>query len=368
MAAAEHCVRLMGARPGSSSRRDLSGSSQRVAMSRPASGSVIFEQAQVSAMQRSRLLTAAVSAVGEFGWEGASVARIIDRAGVSRRTFYELFENRDECLLALLKSAVEQIVAELNAAGLGGLCWRERVRGGLWVILCFFDREPTLARVCLVESRRSSGISLEYRQGVIDRLVAIVEEGRGEESRVKEAGVVTAQGVVGGLLEVLYSRSLRTPGKPLGNLIGELTGMMVLPYLGAAAAQREQRRTAPSVGLAKKVQGNGMSLEAGELLATLPMRLTYRTAKVLRVLEERPGQCNREVADLVGISDQGQISKLLSRLARLGLLTNAGVIGERNKWELTPMGSIITRSIKSYAQYSEHETGHAIKGDPQHAY
>ena len=80
------------------------------------------------------------------------------------------------------------------------------------------------------------------------------------------------------------------------------------------------------------------------------MRLTYRTARVLQTLAEHPGQSNRQIGDLVGISDQGQVSKLLSRLARLGLLVNGEPSkGERNKWVLTPMGSQVTRSIQSYS-------------------
>lgn len=335
------------------------------AVSRRASESVVYSQVQVSAMQRSRLLAAAVGAVGEFGWECASVARITDRAGVSRRTFYELFENRDECLLALLESAVAQITSELDCSGLEELSWRERVRAGLWTILCFFDREPALARVCLVESRRGVGVALEYRQRTVDRLVEIVDEGRGEQSRSGGAGALAAQGVVGGVLEVLYSRLVKTPESSLRDLLGELTGMVVLPYFGVAAAQREQHRPVPSVESEGRAVTESISLEANDLLAALPMRLTYRTANVLQTLEQRPGQSNRQIADVVGIADQGQISKLLSRLARLGLLVNTNAAGERNRWELTPTGSRVTRSIKSYAQQ---EAVQVIKGDVQHAY
>jgi AcrR family transcriptional regulator len=325
-------------------------------------------QVQVSAMQRSRLLAAAVGVVGEFGWEGASVARITDRAGVSRRTFYELFENRDECLLALLESAVSQITAEIAAENLTDLSWRERVRGGLWAVLCFFDREPALARVCLVESRRGCGVALAYRQQMVDRLVRIVDEGRVESSLAGDAAALTSHGVVGGVCEVLYSRLLSAPREPLRDLLGQLMAMIVLPYLGAGASKQEQRLPLPASELSAQANGQATSLDASDLLASLPMRLTYRTARVLQALEEHPAQSNRQVAGLVGIADQGQISKLLSRLARLGLLVNAGVTGERNRWELTPAGSQITRSIKSYAQRAQHESNHVIKGEVEHAY
>lgn len=320
---------------------------------------------QVSAMQRSRLLAAAVGTVGQFGWEGATVARITERAGVSRRTFYELFENRDECLLALLESVVTQVAGEIAAADLSGLSWRERVRGGLWAILCFFDREPALARACLIESRRSGGVALAYREQTIDELVEVVDEGRAESARAGEVATLTAQAVVGGVCEVLGSRLSREPEAPLRDLLGQLMGTIVMPYLGSAASRQEQRRPLPALELAERPEGQVTAIDAADLLAALPMRLTYRTARVLEALEEQPGQSNRQVADRVGIADQGQVSKLLSRLARLGLLSNAGVVGERNRWELTPAGNRITRSIKSYARQG---AGHVIEGGAQHAF
>lgn len=326
-----------------------------------------FGQVQIAAMQRARLLAAAVGAVCELGWEGASVARITDRAGVSRRTFYELFENRDECLVALLEGIVAQITAEIESQHLVGLAWRERVRDGLWTVLCFFDREPALARVCLVESRRAGGVTLEYRQRIIDDLVEIVDEGRGKSARSGDAGALAAQGVVGGICEVLYSRLVKGSEGPLRDLLGELMGMIVLPYLGVAASQREQHRPAPTVESSDpQVKGEeDAPVGASDLLASLPMRLTFRTANVLQALQRHPGQSNRQVAKLVGISDQGQMSKLLSRLARLGLLINTSAMGERNRWELTPTGSRVTRSIKSYAQQG---TDHAVGGEVEHAF
>ena len=87
---------------------------------------------QVSEMQRSRLLGAAVTAVNEEGYANATVAHITERARVSRRTFYDLFENREECLGALIEDVVATIEGEIVRTDLDGLSWRERVRAGLW--------------------------------------------------------------------------------------------------------------------------------------------------------------------------------------------------------------------------------------------
>ena len=127
-----------------------------------------FGHAQVNGMQRSRLLTAAVSAVGEYGWEGASIERITQRAGVSRRTFYDLFRTARSACSQSWRAWSHGSRRDHRAAELAGFSWSERVRGGLWVILCFFDREPGLARVCIVESRRGDRDRASYRQRIIE--------------------------------------------------------------------------------------------------------------------------------------------------------------------------------------------------------
>jgi DNA-binding MarR family transcriptional regulator len=83
-------------------------------------------------------------------------------------------------------------------------------------------------------------------------------------------------------------------------------------------------------------------------LREVPMRLTYRTARVLECIGEQSGISNRMVADRAGVSDQGQISKLLARLERLGLAAN-GVVGhakgEPNAWSLTPLGQKVIQRL-----------------------
>src|ERR1700689_1783272 len=133
------------ARPGGSAATGLGGSDDGGA-----------PRAQIGEIQRARLLSAAVGAIDELGYPSTTVAHITARAGVSRRTFYDLFENCEECLLMVLEDILGEIAGELADAGLGGLPWRERVRSGLWRILCFFDREPALARICVVQSARGS--------------------------------------------------------------------------------------------------------------------------------------------------------------------------------------------------------------------
>ena len=317
---------------------------------------------QVSEIQRSRLLAAALWAFDELGYDGASVTRITARARVSRRTFYELFENREECLIAVFDNAIERITAEILAADLQGLSWRERVRGGLWAILSFFDREPALARVCVIQVQRAGGVVFERRQEIVDRLCTLVDEGRQENARAATLGALTSQAVVGGVFSILHGhiadrgQSGRQQGSMSG-LLGDLMATIVLPYSGAQAATREQERSTPAVvPVPAATAADRTSLVATtasfDRLAQIPMRLTYRTARVLQDIGEHPGSSNREVAERVEIHDQGQVSKLLARLQRLGLLANAAqdasVKGEANDWRLTSTGQQVASTINAH--------------------
>jgi AcrR family transcriptional regulator len=311
---------------------------------------------QVSEIQRSRLLAAAVKVVEQYGYSNTTVTRITGRARVSRRTFYELFENREDCLLAMSEDAVTAIAAEIEAAELDGLSWRERIRGGLAAILGFFDREPTIARVCVVQMLRGDERVLERRGEIFARLAEAIDEGREASARGKGVPALTAEGLVGAAHAIVYARllvprdgGLKPDDEPLMGLLNNLMSMIVLPYLGPEVARREQARALPKPRIVPAAE-NGEVVAAADRnpLESLPMRVTYRTAMVLERIAEQPGISNREVADQAGIADQGQISKLLSRLQRLGLIANTGrghTKGEPNAWTLTPTGLRVAQSI-----------------------
>jgi hypothetical protein len=225
----------------------------------------------------------------------------------------------------------------------------------LWTVLCFLDREPALARAVVVDMQHGRGSVLVAREAVLRRLVALVDEGRNEKA-AGGCSELTAEGVLGATVAIVYralARPDRAAGKarrePLSSLFPELLGIVLLPYLGHAATRREQARPAPALPPARPVRERRPLLVGEDPLAGLQMRVTYRTARVLQGIAERPGASNRQVADYAGIHDQGQVSKLLGRLERLGLTANnrgAGhVKGEPNAWSLTVLGEQVAQRV-----------------------
>jgi AcrR family transcriptional regulator len=331
----------------------------------------------VPEIQRARILAALSQSARECGAGRVTVAHIVARSGVSRRTFYEMFEDRDACFLAAFEEAVERAAARVvptfqgpprtrglagnrrnqrgGAAGAGAQqaqarasnSWQARIRASLLALLEFLDEEPDLARLCVVDALGAGPLALSRRAHVVQALLTAVDEGRGAAKAGLRPTRLTAEGVVGGVLSVLYARlsesaSAAAAGKPLVALLNPLMAMIVLPYLGPAVASREAARATPKVRApARRPRSNP--------LEGLEMRLTFRTMCVLRAIASAPNASNREIADAAGVHDQGQISKLLARLGHIGLVENCGagvVQGGPNAWRLTDRGREVEFTIR----------------------
>ena len=254
----------------------------------------------VSEAQRMRILAAIVGIASQYGPEGATIARIIGSAGVSRRTFYELFEDRSDCLLAAFEEAVALAGGRAVAACETHERWVDRVRAGLFALLVFFDEEPELARLCVVQSAAAGPAVLARRSDLLDQLARVVDQGRGAARR--QPPPLTAEGMVGGVLSVIHSRLLEPDSGVLIELLNPLMSFLVLPYLGAGAARIELARAMPAQPAAGDHKRTPNQLEG------LSLRLTYRTMSVLEAIAAQPGLSNIQVSEGAGVTDQGQIS------------------------------------------------------------
>ncbi|MGA7704010.1 MAG: hypothetical protein WB998_03835 [Solirubrobacteraceae bacterium] len=299
---------------------------------------------QVAELQRARILTAMVQEVSERGAANVNVGHVVGRSGVSRRTFYEIFHDRDDCFLVAFDEALSDVAAVVVPAYERGGTWSEGMRSGLVALLDCFERDPALGRLLIVESLAAGPAVLARRQSVIARVMPVVARGSQDAARavVHDEGSLTAEGVVGAVLSVLHARLVQEEPGGLLELAGPLMGMIVLPYLGPAAARKEIARPAPLRS------SNAPLTVRADPLQELPMRLTYRTMRVLVSVAKHPGSSNRTVARHAGIGDQGQASKLLARLHKLGLIENQGgdpARGEPNAWVLTSTGLQVHESI-----------------------
>src|SRR6202044_1569785 len=98
-----------------------------------------------------------------------------------------------------------QAARRVQAAYESESVWRERVRVGLSELLAFFDEEPALARLLLVEALGAGPCVLAWRAEILDRLAEVVDEGRAASTAAREPPAVVAEGVVGAVFAVLHT-------------------------------------------------------------------------------------------------------------------------------------------------------------------
>jgi len=198
---------------------------------------------QMVIVQRDPILDAVVEVVAERGVTDASMELVLARAGVSRRTFYACFEDLDECLVAVLDGALQRAVP-LIAGAFGDSApthpWWEGMRAALAAMFVFFEAEPELARVCLLEVQTAGPRVREHRERIFEAFRALVVERI--ESEVSHASPLAAEGLLASVVGIVNARLLARESRPLVELLGPVMGIIVGPFMDEVGVQREIER------------------------------------------------------------------------------------------------------------------------------
>jgi AcrR family transcriptional regulator len=184
-----------------------------------------------------------VEVVAEHGVTDASVELVLARTGASRRTFYACFEDLDECLVAVLDGALARAVP-LIAGAFGDSApthpWWEGMRAALAAMFVFFESEPELARVCLLEVQAAGPRVREHRERIFEAFRALVVERI--ESDVSHASPLAAEGLLASVVGIVNARLVARDSRPLVELLGPVMGIIVGPFMDEAGVEREIER------------------------------------------------------------------------------------------------------------------------------
>lgn len=134
----------------------------------------------VLASQRGRLLEALADCVAEQGYAATTVAHVIARAGVSRKTFYEHFADKRACFLAAWEVGTEILLDQVLAAGAEAHGWRARLRAGVDAFLEVLAAEPAFARSFMIEVLSVGDEALARRAEINERFAAVLGEIRAQ--------------------------------------------------------------------------------------------------------------------------------------------------------------------------------------------
>jgi AcrR family transcriptional regulator/transposase-like protein len=292
-----------------------------------------------------------VEVVAERGFRGASVALVAARAKVSNRTFYEQFNDLSECFGEVLDLGLTLPTELIVRAFAGAENWRDGVRAALVALLTFFDSEPALTRIWFGEVMTVGGWALEHRERNIAAVQALIVEHWFPDGR-SQADPVLVRGVMSSVLGLLTTHVVTNQPESMMTLLGPLTSLTVTPFLDAEHARAEIDR---AEALSRKLLSEDYLLPRAsadsQLAAPGPQPPRGQKAqRCVLYLAEDPGASNSEIARGVGIAHSGQISTLLKRLEREGLLTkHAPGPGHPNAWRLTARGEQVARILRKRA-------------------
>lgn len=197
----------------------------------------------VARNQRERLIAGLAEAVAENGYAGTTIAHITRHAAVSRRTFYEHFNSKDECFTAAYDMVMTELNQRVGEAFEQEEEWPQAVRAGLAAMLEFLTSEPHLARLSMVEALVAGPVVVERYDAAIQSLVPYFKAGREGRSDDVLAGLssTTEEALVGGIVSLISRRIFADRTEELEALLPDLVEFALTPYLGSAEAAKVAR-------------------------------------------------------------------------------------------------------------------------------
>lgn len=192
--------------------------------------------------QRRRILQGMVQVVAEKGYGDARIADAVEVAGVSRKTFYEIFEDKEDCFLAAYDEWTERFTQAAMAAfeREDGAPWAERITAALAAFLGELAEHPAAARVCIVEVLAAGPKALARRDAALRRFAELIDQGRADSGLALPG--LTGRALAGGIHELLHSELLHGAARGVPARLPDLVYWVVHPYLGEEEAAKARDR------------------------------------------------------------------------------------------------------------------------------
>jgi AcrR family transcriptional regulator len=190
----------------------------------------------VERSQRERLLAAVVRVTVERGYASTTVADILGEAGVGRESFYELFDDKLDCMLAAHKILLDNLEEQVRAGYAEDGPWPQRVRKSLSVTLDWFAADPDAARFTLVELSTTGPAFRSIFQAGFARFIALVDEGFDEDGPSPDLERATSL-AVGATMARIYEEVVLDRIAELPQLLSDLTYGFLVPFLGEEQAR-----------------------------------------------------------------------------------------------------------------------------------
>ena len=176
------------------------------------------------------------------GYGAMSVQDVVREAGVSRRTFYEQFKNKDHAFLAAYDEASGRLMTTIRSGIDAEKTFEDKISAGFRAFLELLAASPAFAKMCIVEVLAAGPEAIARRAKTMEDFTEIFEVAA-QQTLVKEnpPSPLIAETIVGGVYETVYRRIARGETAELPKLLPDLTESALLPYVGEARAAAQRK-------------------------------------------------------------------------------------------------------------------------------
>ncbi len=195
-----------------------------------------------TASQRARMLDAITRAVADKGYARVTVGDVVGIAGVSRRTFYEQFTDKEDCFLAAYATGTEALIEDMVEASLTvgqEAHWREVLEVAIDTYVGALAADPAFARTFLVDVLGAGPAAVELRRQVyeqfVQQYVVLARRASRQQPEIGEVPVVYLRALVGGIGELVQQHLITKDAKTLPELAPVLIQLVTAVIQGAAA-------------------------------------------------------------------------------------------------------------------------------------
>lgn len=197
----------------------------------------------IARSQRERLLEATVRVVAEKGYGATTIADLTREAGISRTTFYAMFEDKEACFLAAYDAVVDALVRRISSAYEAEEGWPRRAQAGLKELLEALAEEPEVARMTMVDAGSAGPAAQRRYRSALQRLTPFFDEGRDFAPGGRNLPANTSRMAIGAVAGLISDELAAKRADELPSLLSDVLFATLVPYIGPAAAAREVGET-----------------------------------------------------------------------------------------------------------------------------
>lgn len=213
---------------------------------RLSSGPRKMDDEAVARHQRGRLQGAMVEAVARNGYQDTTLRELVTLAGVSKSTFYEHFDDKQDCFLATFDTIVDVIAERIDEATSRAGSLRERLRGGLDVFMRTAAEEQAAAVLVAIESLKLGAAGLPSREKAGEHFEAVIRNAFEEAGSGPPLSDLVVRGIVAGIRNCLYQHLRAGRGDELPDAAGTMVDW-ALSYDGEPGPAAKRAAEAASV-------------------------------------------------------------------------------------------------------------------------